>query len=221
MPFLHWEIEEVLERRKKFVKDFKEKKEKLSEDDWKQVLRKSSSEDHYCELLDAYLDNQHPLHIRRTLDQYYHHTLKDTNSRDTDQVVSRYQRQNSADNTPVTTMVDQLWLWVLVGGDGRADTVISCFPHRSMGPCPKLLSPAGDPDSSYLTDVVENIWLHIRTEPSSVKTAYDLAGIIASKCSRVYLRAPNSKMVQGVLQFLEIYESSIGNVVRARIRGCF
>src|SRR4051794_27481763 len=42
-------------------------------------------------LILAYLDHDRcPLHISRTLDQFYYYVLPDTTSRDTDQVVYRY-----------------------------------------------------------------------------------------------------------------------------------
>jgi hypothetical protein len=72
-------------------------------------------------LILAYFSNKpHPpkLHVRRTLDQYYYHMLKDTKARDGDQVVYRWAHLaelmgESAD--PKVLMVDQLWLWIVDG----------------------------------------------------------------------------------------------------------
>ncbi|EGE77142.1 hypothetical protein BDDG_00079 [Blastomyces dermatitidis ATCC 18188] len=64
-----------------------------------------------------------PLHLRRTLDQYFYTHLTNTTARDDGQVVYRYIRDNSAE--PKIFMVDQLWLWIL-----NDDTIISCFPRR-------------------------------------------------------------------------------------------
>ncbi|KAH6842343.1 hypothetical protein B0I37DRAFT_417528 [Chaetomium sp. MPI-CAGE-AT-0009] len=66
----------------------------------------------------VYLDEEHPLHVRRTLDQYYYHTLPDTEERDNDQTGIRYHNQHlkstnltqSTNPAPVLTMVDQLWI---------------------------------------------------------------------------------------------------------------
>jgi hypothetical protein len=63
-------------------------------------------------------DNLHltpPLHIRRTLDQFYFTTLDDTAARDKDQVVYRETRAGRSFHTLNTrvVMVDQLWLWIL------------------------------------------------------------------------------------------------------------
>ncbi len=67
-------------------------------------------------LIAAYLYNEHPLHIRRTLDQYYYYTLKDTDTRDADQVVSKEIKKRWGDDEKLVMMIDQLWLWVLDGG---------------------------------------------------------------------------------------------------------
>jgi hypothetical protein len=72
-------------------------------------------------LISAYLsknDDDPKLHVRRTLDQYYYHMLKDTKARDNDQVVYRWAKlaklvQKIPD--PKVLMVDQLWLWIVDG----------------------------------------------------------------------------------------------------------
>jgi len=154
-------------------------------------------------LLNKYLwDCPHPrhrLHPRRSLDQYYHHTL-DTSFRDKDQVVSRFQKSKNL-KPEVLTVVDQLWLWVLVGEDGRADTVISCFPEAET---------MQDPDSEGATDILRLVKLYLLTDLFSVKTAYDLAAVIASKCSRAYLDIGS---LARQLRFAEVYETTIGEAV--------
>jgi hypothetical protein len=90
-------------------------------------------------LIEKYLNVNPPLHPRRTLDQSYYWTLKDTCSRDRDQVVYRDSAPNRnllhyrhvkknpkkegdptcaqcTDNVkkvPRVVMVDQLWMWIL------------------------------------------------------------------------------------------------------------
>jgi hypothetical protein len=61
-----------------------------------------------------------PQHVRRTLDQSYYATLRDTSERDEDQVVQRYARDKSqtVGNACPMLMVDQCWLWVI--GDGNS-----------------------------------------------------------------------------------------------------
>jgi hypothetical protein len=67
-------------------------------------------------LLRKHLGSERPVHIRRTLDQSYYWTLKDTQRRDRDQVVYRAtNRPDQVPRTPRIVMVDQLWLWILDG----------------------------------------------------------------------------------------------------------
>lgn len=55
-----------------------------------------------------------PLHVRRTLDQYYFWTVEDTTIRDRDQVVCQGTRSShNPGATARLVMVDQLWLWIL------------------------------------------------------------------------------------------------------------
>lgn len=90
-------------------------------------------------LVKKYLTAHPPLHPRRTLDQSYYWTLKDTRKRDRDQVVYRgtapspkfmhhrcfktqkgdktarktcHQCQDDVKKVPRVVMVDQLWMWV-------------------------------------------------------------------------------------------------------------
>jgi hypothetical protein len=86
-------------------------------------------------LILEYLHMKPPLHPRRTLDQSYYGALKDTATRDRDQVVYRAtmpvghdcqeniekddrwrkckQCQEDSRKVPRLIMVDQLWLWIL------------------------------------------------------------------------------------------------------------
>ena len=63
--------------------------------------------------LHTYVTEQLPLHIRRTLDQYFYGNLRDTDDRDMDQVVTRYARYISKWPDPALIMVDQLWMFIL------------------------------------------------------------------------------------------------------------
>lgn len=53
------------------------------------ALDNPEAEEDYFELLRRYLFKRRPMHLRRTLDQYYYSYLTDTNDRDSDQVVMR------------------------------------------------------------------------------------------------------------------------------------
>ncbi|KAF4549877.1 Ankyrin repeat-containing protein 33 [Elsinoe fawcettii] len=134
------------------------------------------------------------LHVRRTLDQFFYHNI-DTDSRDEDQVVYRYQstNQGSAHNCdPKIFMVDQLWLWVL----GK-DLVVTCFPQRWN-------QPRNDP-LNVLDGIIEDINCKTR-EP--IMSVYDLALTITARCTGVFDR---HKLGDGDYQFLDMFESSIGN----------
>ncbi|KAK3344511.1 hypothetical protein B0T25DRAFT_462533 [Lasiosphaeria hispida] len=62
-------------------------------------------------MLRKFVHHDPPLHIRRTLDQFYFHTLGDTRARDCGQVV--YRGTGAAEGKTRIIMVDQLWLWIL------------------------------------------------------------------------------------------------------------
>ena len=99
-----------------------------------------------------YLHQRPPLHPRRTLDQSYYRELKNTGTRDRDQVVYRattpephdcLERMDKEDGkckqchddirkVPRLIMVDQLWLWIL-------DESTSCFPISNSNLRPKDL----------------------------------------------------------------------------------
>lgn len=64
-------------------------------------------------LIQGYLFNTPPLHLRRTLDQYYYYAIN-TGARDQDQVVWRYCKSRIKQRK--LFMVDQLWLWILSDG---------------------------------------------------------------------------------------------------------
>jgi hypothetical protein len=72
-------------------------------------------------LIRAYLFEDKALHVRRTLDQFYYYTLKSTETRDSDQVLSRYTADEEVLGNRLVIMVHQLWLWVLEDG------ILLCF----------------------------------------------------------------------------------------------
>jgi hypothetical protein len=207
MPYLHWEEVARLDQAKKVIRDVAElggiRVEDLQTDGWTKDQK----------LINAYLcpkipHKLHTFHIRRTLDQFHYHTLPNTDNRDENQTVTRYQRRYKErkpnDEDPaVLSMVDQLWMWVLVGPSGKADTVITCFPSRD-------LFHSSAPDRTGYTDIFQNVLIHTLNEPHAVKSAYDLAGIITSQCSRSFLRHSGA---EHYLQFSKIYETAISDIV--------
>jgi hypothetical protein len=100
-------------------------------------------------LIYEYLHQRPPLHPRRTLDQSYYGALKNTGTRDRDQVVYRATTPEPHDclermdkkggkckqchkdirKVPRLIMVDQLWMWIL-------DESMSCFPMFNSKPRP-------------------------------------------------------------------------------------
>jgi hypothetical protein len=66
-------------------------------------------------LIEDHLFDESPLHMRRTLEQFYYWTAVDTTGRDREQVVSRGTRAQNEDPDAAArlVMVDQLWLWIL------------------------------------------------------------------------------------------------------------
>ncbi|KAF2110783.1 hypothetical protein BDV96DRAFT_635365, partial [Lophiotrema nucula] len=225
MPFLHWDFNCFRLRRKEALKELQDQHQVSPQFDRnliKSLLSlkqgdKISAEQ--CLVIDYFQDTYRSLHLRRTLDQYYYSTLEDTESRDISQVSSRYQEKTRS-SIKTMTMVDQLWLWVLQGSDGQPDTLISCFPtvgtleHTEFE---RHLDGKPHPDLYKRTDVLGNIKKHLGDEPSSVRSAHDLAHVIAACCSRNYLD-PSTTLDLGPerhgIQFSDIYESTIGNMMQ-------
>ncbi|KAK6446197.1 hypothetical protein FP744_10002446 [Trichoderma asperellum] len=159
---------------------------------------------------------RHLLHIRRTLDQSLYHNLKDTRNRDADQTVRRYQKilnkGKQPDEVPFTViMVDQLWLWILLGPSGKAQAVVTCFPSRDWFDVDKG-SNATRLDPRRTTDVLQTTKSYIQQRPDAVKTPYDLAGVIASRCSRALLDHSTD-----MLDFTEAYENSISYIMNEEV----
>ncbi|GKZ32130.1 hypothetical protein AbraIFM66950_001289 [Aspergillus brasiliensis] len=194
MPFVHWDVEETHARREAIANA------KLQRRRADHTLTSDQK------LVEAYITDDHPLHIRRTLDQYYYHTLDDTVMRDQDQVLGHYQMRNNI-QPRILTMVDQLWLWVLKGEQGKPDTIVSCFPVLDMA----------YPDPRGVTNIPRRVKLRLLDELYLVQTCYDLAGLITATCSRVYLdRASTLSFgtTRSSLQFSEVYETEITDIIQ-------
>jgi hypothetical protein len=205
MPYLHWETEENVNEMKRIIKQHEMAKSgKLSDGQNDTEYEKSSDYLKLQELVQAYLDNKHPLHIRRTLDQYYYHTLKNTDVRDADQTGSRYHKHFKLETKNILTMVDQLWLWVLPGFGNSPATVITSFPQRS-----NRVDSSGKRNDEKFTSLFSNIIAQTQDRP--IENGHELAEIIASECSRIYFDTMTDR--DRSLQFLEIYATSIGEIV--------
>ncbi|KLU81147.1 hypothetical protein MAPG_00242 [Magnaporthiopsis poae ATCC 64411] len=146
------------------------------------------------QLLKKHLHEKPPLHIRRTLDQYYFLTLEDTSARDRDQVVYRETRAGRAFHSRSTrvVMVDQLWLWVL-----DDHTIITSFPRR-WG--------RNKPDPSGVHKCLRDRLANNR----SISSIYHLALIIIDQCSGVFF--DRTKPLDQRPEVIDIFGSAIGHV---------
>ncbi|KAJ5937653.1 hypothetical protein N7454_003995 [Penicillium verhagenii] len=186
MPYLHFES---TERRTKMEEAIR-RTETLSFDG--QNLKRTRTRDEM--LLDAHLlSSNTSLHMRRTLDQFFYPNI-DTQGRDQDQVVYRYQTKGPGcertASDPKIFMVDQLWMWV------TGNLLVTSFPQRWD-------QPKNDP-LNVLEGIIEDINSKTR-EP--VKSVYDLATLITNRCSGVFDR---HRMGDDQYQFMDMFESSIG-----------
>ncbi|KAL4806536.1 amidase signature domain-containing protein [Aspergillus unguis] len=183
MPYLHFE---TAERRDKMQEAIRKTQQAQSP---RPGLDRTPTRDEL--LLRAHLTSSSTsLHIRRTLDQFFYPNI-DTQTRDQDQVVYRYQTKGSRTPEPKIFMVDQLWMWIL-----GPSLIVTSFPQRWD-------QPKNDP-LNVLDRIIEDINSKTR-EP--VRSVYDLAIIITNRCSGVFDR---HRMGDDEYQFLDMFESSIG-----------
>lgn len=109
-------------------------------------------------------------------------------------MVYRYTRDKGKGKPKKVFMVDQLWLWVL----GK-DLVITSFPQRWQ-------QPKNDP-LNVLDGIIED--MNSKTRPP-VESVHELAALITGRCSSVFDR---HRLRNEEYQFLDMFESSIGQVV--------
>lgn len=229
MPYLHWDDETAMQKRSELLEPPSKAATSKSaanvapplpnirtqNEPHESIFRREKMlvEKYLLAELDHDKNSRHLLHVRRTLDQSLYHNLKDTKNRDADQTVRRYQKMLYPGKTPdevpfAVIMVDQLWLWILLGPSGKAQAVVTCFPSRDWLDVndksnSKIL------DLQRTTDVLQTTKSYIQQRPGAVKTPYDLAGVIASRCSRALLDHSTD-----MLDFTEVYENSISYIVR-------
>lgn len=186
MPYLHFE---TAERRMK-MQEAIQRAETLNFEP--KAMKRTRTRDEM--LIDAHLSSSTTsLHVRRTLDQFFYPNI-DTDSRDQDQVVYRYQTKGPGQapgTDPKIFMVDQMWMWLL-----GANVIVTSFPQRWD-------QPKNDP-LNVLDGIIEDINSKTR---DPVKSVYDLAIIITNRCSGVFDR---HRLGDDEYQFLDMFESSIG-----------
>ncbi|KAF2035723.1 hypothetical protein EK21DRAFT_84139 [Setomelanomma holmii] len=124
MPYSHYETD----RRRQEMQAAIERAELLK----RGTLHTIRRPDPYDEMLiRGYLVPQNPsLHVRRNLDQSFYHNI-DTQARDQDQVLYRYQvsSSNGDYSDPKIFIVDQLWMWIL-----GEDLIVTSSPERWQQP---------------------------------------------------------------------------------------
>ena len=149
-------------------------------------------------LIRGYLHHSTDLHLRRTLDQFRHHSIK-TDKRDNDQVVYRHHKKHGslpAKHDPGIFMVDQMWVWIFKG------ILITCFPERWGQPVRDRLN--------LFDGVIEDI--NSATYPP-VKSVHDLAAAITGRCTGSFDRHEWGSEDHDFM-FFEILELSIGTLTR-------
>ncbi|KAH6617512.1 ankyrin repeat-containing domain protein [Chaetomium tenue] len=201
MPYLHWELQSEQRKMTKIMDMTTDDRKPTRE----QILAHCDPARHDLKGTQkfywVYLDEKHPLHVRRTLDQFYYHTL-DTKERDEDQTGIRYHdvHLKSTNLQPVLTMVDQLWMWVLPACGKSPPTIITAFPQRSNRMAPGRVR--------HTTALVSNITNQFRK--ASERSVEELSQVIVAECSRIYFDTMSNR--KEALQFSEIYTTSIGEI---------
>ncbi|KAI1110199.1 ankyrin repeat-containing domain protein [Nemania sp. NC0429] len=202
MPYLHWESQEEVDKVKKILEEKRVLKpdqitsRKLGAEKFHDMNLNPTEKLHWM-----YLGEDHPLHIRRTLDQYYYPTASNIEDRDKDQTALRYFEDEGLDSEKfnrVLTMVDQLWMWVLPKCGPSPPTIITAFPQRS-----------DRRNLSRLPALVASILVKCGDLPS--RTSYRVAEIIVAECSRIYFD-PTSNREQ-MVQFSHVYRTAIGRIM--------
>lgn len=96
MPFVHWDTDIDRAKMNQVMEEVRQARERdidSGERKYLPDLESIESNQKWCKeekLLCAYLYSDRPVHPRRSLDQFYHHMLEDTQHRDEDQVITRY-----------------------------------------------------------------------------------------------------------------------------------
>lgn len=128
MPYLHFETDVNRATMSSTIKQVEAYKDRMYPYDEKQCKDVS--------LIAGYLNDSN-LHVRRTLDQFKHHSIN-TEKRDVDQVVYRYCKDHpfpyeDPKNKLKVFMVDQLWIWILSNSKyiyQCAICVLCCSVHQ-------------------------------------------------------------------------------------------
>jgi Mg2+ and Co2+ transporter CorA len=138
--------------------------------------------------------NTLPVHYRRTLSQFYYHSRLQRSR----QVITRYFKRTWPHHHPLTLMVDQLWMLVLVDG-----TIITAFPSQMDGHSQEF--------PYFYTDLVQELLLDLRSQwRPPIETVLDLGFMVIQKSIGFLFnqRARYNK----AFRFLNIYEQQLSEI---------
>ena len=173
LPYLHWDSFRNLQKRAEIIK--LRRNQPHARPIAKHVASGNSMEH---KLIWQHLTSDHPVHCRRTLDQYGYPSLRNTSVRDADQILYKRTKPdadvpppkelsmkhklqssraaaarqssmpNAEDSVAKVLMVDQLWLWIV---DGK--TVITFFAPKEKEENDGGLWKEGDLRSEIYQDI--------------------------------------------------------------------
>jgi hypothetical protein len=192
-------------------------------------------------LINAYL-GQGPLHIRRTLDQFYYLGMASTKERDGDQVVAKRpltellaeeldkstkskkpapadsrQETKPASNQKII-MVDQLWLWIVDQGINSFLSGSILKPDTTSDTVitsfPQRWSGL-DASNDVIDGVLQIVQNHLKSpHRHALKSVYDLASLIINNCTSAF----ESFRASGNHQYLDVFDNSICDIVNSVYR---
>jgi hypothetical protein len=194
MPYIHWEsfssqveIGEILDRIKTDISrtkiwrsnagqanenysrqnsgDVNEPSPPPGDDDGVPGTRDTKSTDYDAELLKTYLYKRWPVHMRRTLDQYYYSYLADTKTRDGDQVAMRARGRKLQEEAKfsaqyVTTEIEKDAKKKKKNSELQIEKKGKNGLRRTKDPGPK-------PDGNSPVVMIDQLWLWVLSPSSS------------------------------------------------------
>ena len=207
MPYLSWETKEEHEKlqaimqAKRDVRDPSEMHESRISEALDDGQLDGTEKLHW-----QYIDDAHPLHIGRTVDEFgYCDAIPNPDDKNKEQTALRYfESMNSSrsgntatDPKPKLVVVDQLWMWLLPPCGKTPATIITAFP------------PTHAAELVGLSTLVGNIQRKILHLPGI--HAVDLAEAIVGECCRQFF--DNADNTGERPHFQEIYTAVIRRLV--------
>jgi hypothetical protein len=190
MPYIHWESYSGQAEVSELLDNIKEQSSKTriwtSQDSWwakqdrtrrvngveKPSQKSGGSEepsratnkkttDYDAELLNTYLFKRWPLHMRRTLHQYYYSYLADTQTRDCDQVTIRARSRNLQEESKFTSK--------FVSKETKKVGEVKQTESKSKGEHAPAQNPedGSEPDRNCPVVMVDQLWLWVVSQGRS------------------------------------------------------